>query len=96
MVTCADGYYSRPSAGSLGGCRGTGGVPWGYHGGTAKYRLPLVLHQQRLICLAKLDINIVIVPKSRFRLFPTKLEGIKKLLLEEGGEGWYGGVGFAW
>ena len=33
MVTCADGYYSRPSAGSLGGCRGTGGVPWGVPGG---------------------------------------------------------------
>ena len=26
MVRCADGYYSRPSSGSLGG--------WGYRGGT--------------------------------------------------------------
>ena len=66
------------------------GVPGGYHGGTAKYRLPLVQHQQRLICLAKLDINIVIVPKSLFLLFPTKLEGIKKLLLEGRGGGTVG------
>ena len=67
-----------------------GGFHGGYQGGTAKYRLPLVLHQQRLICHAKLDINIVIVPKSRFRLFPTKLEGIKKLLLEGRGGGTVG------
>ena len=74
MVTCADGYYSRPSAGSLGGCRGTGGVPGGYQGGTAKYRLPLVQHQQRLICLAKLDINTY-RPQIPFSIVSNKARG---------------------